>query len=212
MHHIWTEEEDQFLRDFAPGRLRNEIIDEFEERFGYRLNVSRFKNRLHKLNVHQGVRYCFEKGHIPHNKGKHYDPGGRSVLTRFKKGNVPKQHRPVGSERINVDGYIEIKVAEPNKWRLKHNLVYEEHFGKLTKNEVVIFLDQNRLNLDINNLFKVTRAELAQINKRRLLNKTENVRLTAILSNRLKMRSKNKSKKKGGKHEVQIQSNHQASR
>ena len=123
-------------------------------------------------------------------------------MTRFKKGNVPKQHRPVGSERINVDGYIEIKVAEPNKWRLKHNLVYEEHFGKLTKNEVVIFLDQNRLNLDINNLFKVTRAELAQINKRRLLNKTENVRLTAILANRLKMRSKNKSKKKGGKHGV----------
>ena len=44
----------------------------------------------------------------------------------FAKGNVPPNHRPVGSERISKDGYIEVKVAEPNKWRLKQRVVYEE--------------------------------------------------------------------------------------
>ena len=34
------------------------------------------------------------------------------IASRFKKGNVPKCHRPVGSERVNVDGYVEVKVAD----------------------------------------------------------------------------------------------------
>ena len=33
----------------------------------------------------------------------------RTKATRFKKGDKPGNHRKVGSERITVDGYIEIK-------------------------------------------------------------------------------------------------------
>lgn len=40
--------------------------------------------------------------------------------TMFRKGNIPANHKPIGYERINADGYIEVKVAEPNKFRLKH--------------------------------------------------------------------------------------------
>ena len=50
--------------------------------------------------------------------------------TMFAKGNVPPNHRPVGSERISIDGYIEVKVAEPDKWRLKQRVVYEEAKGE----------------------------------------------------------------------------------
>ena len=35
--------------------------------------------------------------------------------TWFKKGHIPANYRPVGSERVNADGYIEVKVADPNK-------------------------------------------------------------------------------------------------
>ncbi len=37
----------------------------------------------------------------------------------FEKGHISKNHKPIGSERINVAGYIEIKTAEPNKWELR---------------------------------------------------------------------------------------------
>ncbi len=37
----------------------------------------------------------------------------------FAKGNVPPNHRPVGSERISKDGYIEVKVAEPKQVEIK---------------------------------------------------------------------------------------------
>ena len=64
--------------------------------------------------------------------------------TMFKKGNKPLNHREVGSERINVDGYVEIKVAEPATWKLKQRVVYEEyHKVKLTSNDTIIFLDSN---------------------------------------------------------------------
>lgn len=80
--------------------------------------------------------------------------------TMFKKGNVPGNHRPVGSERVNVDGYIEIKVKEPSKWRLKHNVVWEQHHGKIPKGSVVIFLDRDKMNVSIDNLKMITRSEL----------------------------------------------------
>ena len=48
--------------------------------------------------------------------------------TMFRKGNIPANHKPIGYERINVDGYVEVKVAEPNKFRLKHRIVWEEKF------------------------------------------------------------------------------------
>ena len=44
----------------------------------------------------------------------------------LKKGNRPHNYRPVGSERITVDGFIEIKVADPNKWDLKSRVIYQE--------------------------------------------------------------------------------------
>ena len=49
--------------------------------------------------------------------------------TMFRKGNVPATHRPVGTETLRSDGYIWVKVEEPNKWRLKQRLLWEQHNG-----------------------------------------------------------------------------------
>ena len=52
----------------------------------------------------------FQKGSVPPNKGKKVSPEVYSKIqpTMFKKGHSPVNHREVGSERINVYGYIEI--------------------------------------------------------------------------------------------------------
>jgi hypothetical protein len=89
--------------------------------------------------------------------------------TSFKKGDIPANHREVGSERINVYGYTEVKVAEPNKWKLKHRVIYEEHYGEIPKNHNVIFADGNKLNLDINNLVLVNKDQLLVLNKNELI-------------------------------------------
>ena len=79
--------------------------------------------------------------------------------TMFRKGNIPANHKPIGYERINVDGYVEVKVAEPNKFRLKHRIVWEENFGTIPPGYNVQFRDKNRQNLQPDNLYLISRSD-----------------------------------------------------
>ena len=55
----------------------------------------------------------------------------RSNRTSFKKGNRPKNYLPVGSESIDVDGYVKVKIQDPSKWELKHRIIWSERFGEV---------------------------------------------------------------------------------
>ena len=114
---------------------------------------------------HGGRKTRFKKGNIPHTKGRRVEewmsPEGQanSAKTRFKKGNRPVSYRPVGSERVNVEGYVEVKVAEGKPWRHKQRVVWEEAHGKLPSDVVVSFKDGNKQNCELSNLYITTKAE-----------------------------------------------------
>lgn len=114
---------------------------------------------------HPGRKYWIKKGNTPANKGmKQADYMSaeaieRTVKTRFKKGNRPQNHKQVGYERTTRDGYIEVKVAEPNIFKLKHRVVWEKHNGKIPTGHNVQFKDGNRLNVDIENLYIINRSD-----------------------------------------------------
>ena len=101
----------------------------------------------------------FRKGSIPPNKGKRMSPElyAKIAPTMFKKGHTPGNHKPVGSERVNVDGYIERKVAEPNKWECKHRIIWKQAHGDIPKGYNVQFKDGNRLNISLDNLYLISR-------------------------------------------------------
>ena len=103
----------------------------------------------------------FQKGHIPENKGKRVSPEtyAKCQPTMFKKGHTPANHRGVGSERINKDGYIEIKVAEPKRWRLKHRIIWEQANGEIPKGYNVQFKNHNPQDCRIENLYLICRAD-----------------------------------------------------
>lgn len=185
MRHKWSEEEKNALKAFVPGHSFKEIINQMEMMFGWRPTKSQITNMKTKLKIKSNVRYGYVKGHIPHNKGKHYQPGGRSSETWFKKGQMPIQHKPVGTKRITCDGYHMVKVADPNIWRMEHELVYEHHYGAIPKGRFVIFLDRDRDNLDIDNLIDVSRAELLKINNRKILDYPKELKRPAIIAIRL---------------------------
>jgi len=104
-----------------------------------------------------------KKGQIAYNKGKKQieymssDAIERSAETRFKKGNIPHNHKPVGHERISKEGYIEVKTRELNVFELKHRLVWEQHFGAIPKGFNIQFKDGNRQNCNIENLYMIDR-------------------------------------------------------
>lgn len=103
----------------------------------------------------------FKKGSTPANKGKKMSPEvyAKCARTMFKKGRPSINQRPVGAERVNVDGYVEVKVAEPNKWRLKHRVVWEETHGPIPPGHNIQFRNGNSQDLRLENLYMISRAE-----------------------------------------------------
>lgn len=163
--HRYTAEEKNYLKEAVPGRSHKEITVDFNKKFDTCLKESQIKSYInnHKLNTGRTGR--FEKGHIPKNKGvkgKHY-PGTKK--TWFKKGHKPKNYRPVGSERISVDGYIEVKVEDHKKWRLKHRVEWEKVNGKIPHGYALTFIDGNKLNCKADNLKLISRNVLARMNQ-----------------------------------------------
>ena len=164
----YTKEQREFFVNFVPGHTRKEIQEEFEKKFNTTITLSAIKGYIgnHKLNT--GFTGRFEKGHTPFNKGVKGVSYPGQEKTQFKKGNVPINHKPIGSERITKDGYIEIKISEPNKWMLRQRLVWEKENGPIPKNHVIVFKDRNKINVNIENLAIVSRGELARLNQNNL--------------------------------------------
>lgn len=190
----YTDEMKQFILDNYKGRYNQELADLFNQKFNTNITSRTIKSYKANNKLNSGLTGKFRKGQTPHNKGKKMPKEVYEKVkhTMFAKGNVPPNHRPVGSERISKDGYIEVKVAEPNKWRLKQRVVYEETKGKIHEGCPIIFLDGNKRNFDIDNLRCITRSELLYLNCNGLNNSNE-ITETGILMARLD-RAKNKKK------------------
>lgn len=187
--HFYTAEEIEYLKEITPGRSNKEITLLFNEKF--RLNLSEkaigATRKRHGIKTETDGR--FEKGHIPFNKGKKGISYPGMEKTQFKKGHTPKNHRPIGSERTDSkDGYLLIKVAEPNKWKAKHRVIWEEHNGPLPKSCTIIFGDGDKRNFDLNNLILVSRRELLTLNQNDLIQKDAELTKTAVNIAKLKIK------------------------
>lgn len=124
-----------------------------------------------------GKKTQFKKGLAAWNKGKKqvdYMAAEKIEITkstRFKKGSIPHNIKPIGYERITRDGYIEVKVRDSktnskNKnFELKHRLVWKEHYGEIPNGMNVEFIPgANKLNFTIRDLILRSRAENLIIN------------------------------------------------
>lgn len=183
-------EESEFLKRFVFGHSYKEIQAEFLKKFDREITIEQVRAYIKNNHLTTGRSGHFPKGNVPHNKGKKGSCANGCDKTWFRKGNVPKNHREIGSERINRDGYIEIKVAEPNKWKLKHRFVWESANGKIPSNCIIIFKDNDRLNTDIENLMMITKAENAVMNKSGLSKYKSEFKETAVLVSDLKIERK----------------------
>ena len=169
----WSDEEKEYLKKITPGHHYKEILSLMNEKFDREFTVNQIKGAIGRYKLNTGFN------------------------GRFKKGQVSINHKPVGSERIDLDGYTLIKVAEPNKWQLKHRVIYEKAYGPIPPNMAVIFLDKNKRNFNINNLALVSREELAIINKNNFIK--ENAALSRAGVNVAKVKNKINKLKKGDK-------------
>ena len=170
----WTLEETEMLIEHYPHKSTKQVAEILGR------SIAQCYAKAHALQLHKTPEYLateasgrlqkgnqatqFTKGNVPWNKGmKGLDIGGKE--TRFKKGDKPANHRPVGEERIDDEGYTYIKIAEHTRWVLKHRHIYEQHHGKLEPHMIVTFRDKNISNFEIENLEAITKVENMERNR-----------------------------------------------
>jgi len=182
---VWTEERKTILIELYPEHTNREIAEILGVSESS-INAQAFILNLFKSeDFHRRKREAgmFKKGDTPPNKGKKWGEfmslksQENSRKTTFQKGHKPPNHKPVGYQRITVDGYIEVKTQEPNVFNLKHRLIWEAHNGPIPKGHNIQFRDKNPLNCTIENLYMISRSK--QISENTIMRYPENLR-TAI--------------------------------
>lgn len=215
--HTWTIAEVEYIRDnyatMSAAAIAKHIGCAKSGVYGvaHRLGVYKDKQwiadtarELAQRPNHGGIATRFQPGHRPHSKGRRQaeymtpEAIAKSAATRFKPGNKPKNYRPVGSERISRDGYIEVKVKEGLfGWALKHRIIWEEARGKVPKGYCLMFKDGNKLNCELDNLELVTMAE--RLDRVRISRYPEELRDLIRVKARLRREITKQRKKNGNK-------------
>jgi hypothetical protein len=210
MPHFYTDREVQFLEKKAPGRSFAELGVLFNKHFGLGLKHSSIRAACHNRGITNGRDCRFQPGQISHNKGKKgYCPPG-SEKGWFKPGHKTWTYQPVGTERINGDGYIDVRIRNPSgkrwkNWKPKHRILWEKAHGKIPKGHVIIFADGNRLNLVLDNLMLVSRSELAVMNRWGLISTHKDLTrvgksvadIKILIADRKRGSKKSRNKRKG---------------
>ena len=170
MNKTWTDEQEQYLianyattnnKDLAKI-LGKKNADRVMAK-AFLLGLKKSSEFLSEQRKTLGINGQFKKGLILHNKGKKLSDATKAKLakTMFKNGDRPHNALPVGTESEDKDGYLMVKIAEPNVWRYKHHIAFGEPVPKGNK---VIFIDGNKRNFGKANLMLVSNAELMNRN------------------------------------------------
>lgn len=180
---LWSRQEDALLRKRYPFEPTKTLAEKL------RRTALAVSNRAGKLGLKKsekylassdacrlrrgdnvGAEYRFPKGHVPANKGTRR-PGwgpGRMKETQFKKGVrqgvAVKLYKPIGTERVSVDGYLERKINDDfplqRRWRAVHLIVWEEANGPLPPSHAIAFKNGDKTDIRLDNLECITRGEL----------------------------------------------------
>jgi hypothetical protein len=185
---LFTQQQHEWIKEQYKHLNLDDLTNLFNSTFDTCMTQAQLRSFTRNHKIKSGRTGQFNPGQTAWNNGmKGWDAGGNSHKARFKKGNIPFNQRPVGSERIDTkDGYVMVKVSNPNIWRLKHIVEWEKVNGIMPDDHVLWFIDNDRTNCDPQNLMLATKAQHAVANKLGLGNadaqSKETVKLLAQLS------------------------------
>lgn len=136
----YTAEMQDFIRNNAHGRQWHELADLFNAEFGTDKTPRQIQAQAHDIGVRNGL------------------------MQKNKLG--VGRYRPVGSTRLDKDGYVVIKIADPCTWRRAQLVEWEKYHEPIDiRKEMLLFLDGNRQNYHISNLYKISRKMIAIFNR-----------------------------------------------
>lgn len=140
-----------FIQDNVIGATDGELAGMFNKRFGQSLSSGQIKSFKRRNGLRSGLGNRFAANNIC---------DGYKPRASFPKGNTPYNYLLIGSERINSQKYIEVKIGNPNIWKLKHHIVWKECNGPLKEGNVLIFGDGDKTNCTAENIIEIERGLL----------------------------------------------------
>lgn len=107
-----------------------------------------------------------------------------------KYGNKKKEQLPIGTVRTSQTGtYVKVKEIESSAcisgyakpyWIPLQQKIYEDAYGSIPENAMICFLDCDRTNFDLNNLYPISRSISARMSKNGWWSKNSEITLTGI--------------------------------
>lgn len=172
MRKRWTDKE----RDFLKANYRKRYAEQMAKVL--KRSVSSVRNQISQMGlekpkefwqecgrrlVKSGKANRFKRGLVPWNLGKSYNPGGRSVETRFKKGRiVPAKEFYLYPDK-NGKMYKHVRVSA-GKRRPLHQVNFERTSGKIPPGYILRFVDGDTMNCDPSNLTLITKEQNMRLN------------------------------------------------
>ena len=202
----YTDEQNQFLIDNASKMDIDALTNAFNEKFNAEFTPKRLFSKVNYMGLHTKYKSRFTlemdeflkanmathsyselqvmlleqfgesiaSNSISEHCRKHLGAEKRNAGAQPYK--LPGSCLPIGSEKIVKGRSVKVKVAQPNVWRPKTELV----LGESLKNKQVIFLDGDSTNVIKENMVVVTKAVHARLAKNGWLNSDKEVILSGI--------------------------------
>lgn len=153
--HRYTQDEDLWLAEYANTVPYSKLSELFNNEFDTNVTTSALQQHC---NIHLGI-YSD-------------NPNEFNNCVAWNK-------LPIGSETLDKRfGTMLIKTE--NGWVNKARYVYEKVYGEIPKNHQVIFLDSNRQNFDIDNLYCIPIKHMILMNRNNWCTENRDVTLAAI--------------------------------
>ncbi|WP_168389487.1 HNH endonuclease signature motif containing protein [Acinetobacter indicus] len=127
---------------------RKELVIAVNEKFGLNMTYTAVTNM------------CVRRGFTSKRTGRFGEHEG------WRKG-MAFVEKPIGYEtRPDKRGRVYVKVGMPSDYRLKHHVIYENHFGAIPDQHVIKFKDGDDTNFDPSNLIAVHRGATGILTRR----------------------------------------------
>lgn len=190
----WTAAEREMMRRLYPDTLTADLarqlgrsaakVYQCAQRMGLKKSQA-YMSGPHACRLRSGddtgIEHRFKPGHQTWNKGKKGSTGTHenTRANHFKlgaiSGRAAKLEMPVGTLRVNRDGYLDRKIncipgPSSKRWRAVHRLVWEAAHGPVPAGHIVVFLPGR----------KTTDPELITLDALELITRVENMRRNTL--------------------------------
>lgn len=170
-YHVYTDEQKQYVKDNINGHSYKELTAMFNKEFKLKLTCGQITGLIGHLNLH--------------------NLRDRQILG-FKRADI-------GSELTDGNGFIRIKVKDPDVWEYKHKVVWEAVNGPVPEGYCLIFADKNKENCSFDNLILVSAKQCGVMIAKKLYHSDNELTRTGALIAELHLKTKKiKRNMKGG--------------